>query len=230
MLNFIAYQTTLNQLLPMIHPFTYEENLQNKSVVQMPSYNTYIYLLVLSPQGMLREKIMDIKDAFARNYSHPFARSIKPHLTLIQFMQRGLAEEKIVARFKTIAKAQAPIKIELKDFGNFPSHTIFINVTSKVPLMNLSKNLREAQSLLKYAPGDKPFFLTEPHLTIARKLVPWQHEKAWIEYSNSSFTGRFMADKMTLLKRKVDHNSYEHVADFEFMSEPQEAVQGSLFG
>ncbi|WP_240743230.1 2'-5' RNA ligase family protein [Ilyomonas limi] len=214
----------------MILPSIYEANLRNNSVVQMPAYHTYIYLLVLSPQGFLKEKIINIKDSFAKNYSHPFARSTKPHVTLSQFMQRGLAEEKIVARLKTIAKAQPPINIHLKDFGSFPSHTIYINVTSKVPLMNLSKTLREAQSLLKYAPGDKPFFLTEPHLTIARKLAPWQHEKAWIEYSNSSFTGRFIADKMTLLKRKVDHNRYEHVADFQFQSEPLEAVQGSLFG
>jgi 2'-5' RNA ligase len=145
-------------------------------------------------------------------------------------MQSGLAEEKFVNHLRKIAKTITPIKIELRDFGNFPFHTIFINVTSKVPLMNLSKTLKQAQALLKYSPGNKPFFLTEPHLTIARKLVHWQHEEAWIEFSNLSFTGCFIADRMTLLKRKVDHNSYEHVADFEFMSEPPEAVQGSLFG
>jgi len=204
--------------------------ISDNSSPQMPAYNTYIYLLVLTPQGMLRENIEDIKQYFSKKYRHPFAKSTKPHITLAQFMQRELVEEKIVARFKTIAKAQAPIKIELKDFGNFPSHTIFINVTSKVPLMHLSKSLRTAQSLLKYEPGDRPFFISEPHLTIARKLVPWQHEQAWTEYSNTSFTGRFMADKMTLLKRKVDHISYEHVADFEFKSEPTTPIQGSLFG
>ena len=214
----------------MIHPFTFEENLRTKSVVQMPAYNTYIYLLVITPTGLASEKIKDIKDDFAVNYKHSFASSTKPHITLAQFMQRELAEEKIVSRFTSIAKTQSPIKIELKDFGSFPSHTIFINVTSKVPLTNLSKALKEAQPLLKYAPGDKPFFLTEPHVTIARKLKPWQHEKAWLQFSNSAFSGRFIASKMTLLRRKVDHNKYEHVADFSFQNESPDATQGNLFG
>lgn len=213
----------------MRHTFAANGSNNNKSVDLMPAYNTYIYLLVITPTGNVWEQISDIKDYFSINYKHSFARSTKPHITLVQFMQREIVEEKIIKRFKNIAKAQAPIKIELKDFGNFPSHTIFINVTSKVPLTNLSRSLRVAQPLLKFSPDDKPFFLTEPHVTIARKLVPWQHEKAWIEYSNSSFTGRFIANKMTLLRRKVDHIKYEYVADFEFGNEPPQPTQGSLF-
>ena len=214
----------------MTHTFTTEETLQKNSVVQIPTYNTYDYLLILAPHEALSEKIMGIKEAFAKKYKCPFAVSTKPQLTLLKFMQLGMAEERIVNRLRTIATTQAPIKVELKDFGSYPSHTIYINVTSKVPLLNVSKALREAQSLLKYNPDFKPFFLNEPHITIARKLVPWQYEKAWLEYSNNSFTGRFIANKMTLIKRKVDHNTYQHVADFEFQNEPVAATQGSLFG
>ena len=145
-------------------------------------------------------------------------------------MQLGIAEERIINRIRTIATTQAPLKIELKDFGSYPSHSIHINVTSKVPLLNLSKALREAQSLLKYNPDFKPFFLNEPHLSIARKLVPWQYENAWLEYSNTSFTGRFIANKMTLIKRKVYHLTYQHVTDFEFHNTPVAGTQGSLFG
>ena len=214
----------------MIHTFASEETLQQKSVVQVPAYHTYDYLLILSPHEALCEKITAIKEAFAKKYKCPSTINTKPYLTLLKFMQLGAAEERIVSRLRTIAMAQAPIKIELKDFGHYPSHTIYINVTSKVPLMNLSKALREAQPLLKYNPDFKPFFLNEPNITIARKLVPWQYEKAWLEYSNSSFTGRFIANKMTLVKRKVDHLSYQHVADFEFQDEPVAATQGNLFG
>src|SRR5689334_12243707 len=106
MLNLIAYQHALNQFA-MTHPFTYEELLKAKSVVQMPSYNTYIYLLVISPTGLALEKISSIKDYFSVNYNHPFARSTKPHITLAQFMQRELAQEKIVNRLIAIAKAQS---------------------------------------------------------------------------------------------------------------------------
>src|SRR3954453_8700503 len=168
----------------MVHTFTSEEAVQQNSVVQVPAYHTYDYLLILTPHEALCEKITDVKEAFAKKYKCPLAISTKPHLSLLKFMQLDIAEERIINRLKTIAMAQAPIKIELKDFGHYPSHTIYINVTSKVPLLNLSKALREAKSLLKFNPDIKPFFLNEPHITIARKLVPWQHEKAWLEYSN----------------------------------------------
>src|SRR4051812_21696040 len=214
----------------MTHTFTSEEILLKNTVVQVPAYHTYDYLLILSPHEALSEKIIDIKEAFAKKYKLSTAISARPYLTLLKFMQLGVSEERIVNRLRTIATAQAPIKVELKDFGHYPSHTIYINVTSKVPLLNLSKALREAQSLLKYNPDHKPFFLNEPHLTIARKLVPWQYEKAWLEYSNTSFTGRFIANKMTLVKRKVDHVTYQHVADFEFQDTPVAGMQGSLFG
>lgn len=211
-------------------PFTYDGCIANNNIVQTPTYHTYLYLLVLSPQGLLKEKIMDVKDRFSRNYYHPFARSSKPHITLTHFMQYGVAEEKIVNRFRAIASAQAPFKIELQDFGSFSTHTIYINVTTKVPLMQLMKALKEAHSLLRFSADESPYFSTEPHLTIARKLEPGQHKQAWLEYSNTSFSGRFIADKMTLLKRKVDHMSYEHVADFEFGNNPLTHLQGKLFG
>src|SRR4051812_4363133 len=227
MLTFIAFIHFIKPIITlMTHTFTTGEALHKNSVVQVPAYNTYDYLVILAPHSALLEKISVIKEAFAKKYKCPLALSTKPQLTLLKFTQTGIAEERIVNRLRTIASTQAAIKIELKDFGSYPSHTIYINVTSKVPLLNLSKALREAQALLKFNPDIKPFFLNEPHITIARKLVPWQHEKAWLEYSNSSFTGRFLANKMTLLKRKVDHLTYQHVADLEFRDEPVAATQG----
>ncbi len=79
-------------------------------------------------------------------------------------------------------------KLELKDYGSFPSHTIYINVLSKIPVQTLVKDIRsETQRLMKLDDDNKPHFITEPHLTIARKLLPWQYEKGWLEYSNRQF-------------------------------------------
>ena len=43
-----------------------------------------------------------------------------------------MMEERIVNRLKNVSMGYHPFKVELKDFGSFPSHTIYINVTSKV--------------------------------------------------------------------------------------------------
>ena len=124
-----------------------------------------------------------------------------------------------------------PFKVELKDFGSYPSHTIYINVTSKVPIQNLVKLLRhEGQRLMKLNEDNKPHFIMEPHLTIARKLKPWQYEKGWLEYSHKSFTGRFIADSMILLRRPAGEVKYQLVQRFEFENLPVSTKQGELFG
>ena len=71
-----------------------------------------------------------------------------------------------------------PFKVELKDFGSFPSHTIYINVTSKLPIQNLVKrSAQDAQRLMKLNDENKPHFIMEPYIAIGRKLKPWQYEK-----------------------------------------------------
>src|SRR6188768_417419 len=157
----------------------------------MPGYRIYEYLLVLNPHEALRNKIMQVKQHFFVTYKNSTALYSKPHLTLVNFVQYQLMEERLVNRLQAIAMGYPPVKIELKDYGSFPSHTIYINITSKVPIQNLVKNIRaEAQRLMKLNDENKPHFILEPHLMVARKLEPWQYEKGWLEYSNLSFTGR----------------------------------------
>ena len=203
-----------------------------KNVINsIPGYKVCEYLLVLNPHEELRNKIAGVKKDFYDAYQAETAKWSKPHLTLVNFLQYQLMEERIVNRLHIIAMGRNPIKVELKDYGSFPSHTIYINVTSKLPIQNLVKQIRtETQRLMKLNDDNKPHFIMEPHLTIARRLLPWQYEKGWLEYSHKHFTGRFIADAMLLLKRPVGELKYEIVQRFEFQNLPVSTVQGELFG
>src|SRR5580698_1468226 len=198
--------------------------------VQDAGYRQNEYLLILNPHEELRKKIIAVKDEFATKYDAPNARWGKPHLTLINFVQLEMMEERIINRLKTVAMGYHPIKIELKDFGSFPSHTIYINVTTKEPIRNLVKEIKPWQRLLKLNDDNKPHFINEPHFTVARQLKPFQYESAWLEYSQKNFTGRFIADSMLLLKRKVGDKPYQIAARFEFQNLPVAIKQGELFG
>jgi 2'-5' RNA ligase len=197
----------------------------------IPGYKVYEYLLVLNPHEELRNKITSVKNDFFNSYQAETAKWGKPHLPLINFTQYQMLEERIINRLKIIAMGYHPIKIELKDFGSFPAHTIYINVTSKVPIQNLVKQIRtDAQKLMKLNDENKPHFMLEPHITIARKLLPWQYEKGWLEYSHKHFTAKFIADAMLLLKRPVGQLKYEIVQRFNFENLPVATTQGELFG
>jgi 2'-5' RNA ligase len=194
----------------------------------LPGYRLCEYLLVLQPHEELLNKVMHIKKEFAEKYEAPSAAFGKPQITLAKFGQLQLMEDRICNRLKMIAMAMPAFKVELKDFGNFPSHTIYINVDTKVATRLLVKHLKTAKQLLQ-TKEQKPHFIEESHLTIARQLLPWQFEKSWLEYSHRHFTGRFIANSMLLLRRPEGAKAYQPVQRFEFLNMPVVTKQGELF-
>ena len=201
------------------------------NINSIPGYQVSEYSLVLNPHEELRNKIVHVKEAFAKKYENSSAVYSKPFISLVTFMQYEMMEERIINHLNMIAMGFQPVKIELKDYGSLPSHTIYINITSKIPIQALVKTIRNrTQRLMKFDDDNKPHFITEPHLTIARKLKPWQYEKGWLEYSHKHFTGRFIADGMLLLKRPVGELKYQIVKRFEFQNLPVATKQGDLFG
>lgn len=203
--------------------------MNTQSLIKIPGYKYNEYLLVLNPNEDLRNKIMQVKKEFSEKYKMTVTLYSKPHIALVNFIQFEMIEERLVSRLKIIATGYQPFKVDLKDYGSFPSHTIFINVKSKQQVQNLSKALRHAQQLMTLNKDNKPHFINDPYLTIARKLLPWQFEKGWLEYSHRFFTGRFIADGMLLLKRPLEGKAYQLVQRFEFMNLPVNIQQGALF-
>ena len=62
----------------------------------MPGYKIYEYLLVLNPHEALREKIMQVKQYFFDTYKNSTAIYSKPHITLVNFVQYGMMEERLL--------------------------------------------------------------------------------------------------------------------------------------
>jgi 2'-5' RNA ligase len=200
----------------------------NHDLTSIPGYRINEYLLVLNPHEELRNRIMQVRRDFSEkfNSSHIGGR---PHLALVRFTQLEMMEERILNRLKTVAMGYHPFKVELSNFGSFPSHTIIINVPTKIPVQNLVREIREGQRLMKLDNDNKPHFIDDPYIMVARKLLPWQFEKGWLEYSHRHFTGRFIADSMLLLKRRLGDRAYQIVQRLEFLNMPVTTKQGELF-
>ena len=199
------------------------------SLVKIPGYRYNEYLLILNPREDLRDKIMQVKKEFCKKYKAPAAIHSKPHITLVNFVQFEMVESRLINRLKTIASGYHSFKVDLNGFGSFPSHTIFINVESQQQLRNLGKELTAAQQLMTLNKDNRPHFINNFHLTVARRLLHWQYEQGWSDYSLRHFTGCFIADGMLLLKRSLEEKSYKIVQRFEFMNLPVNTTQGKLF-
>jgi len=198
--------------------------------LKMMGYRINEYQLVLKPHEELWNRLKKIRSEFVETYELPLSKYNKPHIQLVRFYALEMNEEKLLQRFNNIAMGFAPFKIELKDFGSFPSHTIFINVLSKLPIKKLSVALKDVQVLMKPDKDHKPHFLDDAYITIGSKLRPWQYEKGWMEYSHRHFTGRFIADHMLLLKRNENtKGAYQIARRFDFLNLPVLTRQGALF-
>jgi 2'-5' RNA ligase len=199
--------------------------------ITMPGYKVYEYLIVLNPHEELRTRITEVRKEFSKEYQLTSGRGGKPNLPLVHFVNYEMMEERIINRLKAIALGFPPFKVELKNFGSFPTHTIYINVNSKIPIQSLVKEIRtQTQRLMTINDETKPYFILEPHITIGRKLKHWQYEKGWLEYSNKHFTGRFIADSMLLLKRESKGTPWMVAERFQFQNMPVATKQGELFG
>ena len=195
----------------------------------LSEYATADYLLVLEPHEALREGILRVKKYFGETYDCAASVMGKPNITLIRFEQYEMIEQRIVHRLQLIATEHASFVVELSDFESFPTHSIFLNVTTKNQIVNLVKSFRPIQHLLKIDKDRKPHFITDPYISIARKLLPWQYEKGWLEMSNTHFNGKFVADHLLLLRKRDGEKRYEMFRKFILMNEKVITTQGELF-
>ncbi|MES2881621.1 MAG: 2'-5' RNA ligase family protein [Bacteroidota bacterium] len=199
------------------------------TITSIPGYRVYQYLLAINPHQELSNQIQAIKKQFAAKFKTPLAALGKPQITLVQFLAYQMTEQKIINRLTNIAQGITPFKVELLDFGSFPSHTIHINVTTKLPVQQVIKELKSAQNIMTMSKENKPHFMEEWHFTIARKLKPWQYEQGWLEYAHHHFSGRFIADNMVLFKRPEGETGYKQLMQFEFENLAVNTKQGNLF-
>jgi len=199
-------------------------------VTSLPGYKICEYQIVLNPHPDLRNRIAELRNEVNKEFKTTSPLSSKVNLVLAVFTQVEMMEKRIVDHLNKIGLGYPPFKVELKDFGTFPTHTIFINMISKIPVRSLIKQIRsETQRLMKLNDEHKPYFIVDPHIVIARKLDPSQYEKAWLDFSNKHFTGRFIADAMLLLKRNQGEKAWQIVQRFDFKNLPVNIKQGELF-
>jgi hypothetical protein len=75
-----------------------------KTVINtIPGYRVNEYLLVLSPHEELWNRIMKVKEEFSTEYKSDHARWGKPLVTLVNFLQYAMMEERITNRLRTVA-------------------------------------------------------------------------------------------------------------------------------
>ncbi len=195
----------------------------------LSDYPMSSYLLILEPNEAVRESIMQVKRHFATQYDCPEALQGQPNISLLSWKQYEMTETRWMPMLQRIVQDTAPFQVGLSNFGSLPTHSIFFQVQTQTHLSQLSKGLRSLQSLIKPNKENKPHFIAEPYITLARKLLPWQYEKGWLEMAHTHFSASFMVSQLVLLRRRVEEEKYTAIRRMHMQGLREEVVQVALF-
>ena len=200
----------------------------NNPSVSMPGYRINEYRLAIPLSPDMQEKIMHIRTGLHEKYRVALPFQLKPGLTILHCYAYEGMEAKLLERIQQVAMRIQSFKVELQNFSAYPSHTVYVNVLTKSPFNDLVKELKIIKSITR-VPEHDPQFIKEPHLIIAQKLKPFQFTRMWLDCEHTSFTGRFIADHMVLVKRNELTPRYEVVRPFKFSGLAMGVKQGALF-
>jgi 2'-5' RNA ligase len=162
------------------------------------------YLLLISPDGRLRSRLVSRKKEFTATYGNDDAERSLPHLTLANFILSDNNQDKIIKPLKDVASKSNKIGIELENFKWFKEHTIYVDVKYKTDMKQLVRKITNAiKRFIKADNNYPPHFILNPHLTLCKGLTSEQHKKSSLEYGALKFSDKFTAAEMILLKRSV---------------------------
>lgn len=189
----------------------------------------YEYLLIIEPDHLVQKQLRAFKQYFICSHRYPNAIVSKGHLTLLRFIQYDSYEQQIIRELERIAMQTAPFDVELHGFGSF-GHTLYVDVTSPLPIIRHIADYRHIlRPLTNSTKGHSIRFVTKPHITIARKLTPPQHDAIWPIWKRTRYNSGFRARNMTLLKRRVGTYKYSTAHKFDFLGLSPVFTQGKLF-
>ena len=90
------------------------------NIAVIPGYAIHEYLLVLAPHEELWNRIQKTKEQFANDFKAEQARWSKPYLTLVNFSQFKMMEERIINRLEKSIGGQPSMLISRMGCHRYP--------------------------------------------------------------------------------------------------------------
>ena len=187
------------------------------------SDNEFEYLLVINPAKNIGNDVRKIKKYFANKYHHPKAEKTQPHITLAVFRTDESKEKILTDAIEETCRHSYPVEIILSNYNYFPSHTLYIDIKNPAAIADIVKGLnclKDKSELL----GTRYYFCNHPQIIIASGLQEEAFLKAKKDFESRTYQNSFLADTITLLKRKNQYDRCTIIKEVELTSASSIAV------
>lgn len=172
------------------------------------------YLLIVSPDKSVYDKVMEEKQFFSRKYNQPVAIKTKPHITISNFLAWENMEDAIIRWLQRIVKEQKSFPVTLNNYSGFPAHTVFLRVQEPAPFKELAARVKAIAPYIKESNCPPAKFLSYPHVSIARRLPSPVYEDAIRDYAEKEFHASFNLTELVLLRRQHQYDLCKEAAVF----------------
>lgn len=172
------------------------------------------YLLVVSPQQNIWQQVMNEKIIFKAHY-HECKLDLQSSITIANFLAKEEMEDTLLRWMHRIFNTRPSFKVALNNYGGSPNaNTIYLRIQDHQPFKQLAKELKVIDEMIKSNGLPKAYLISNPHMTIARKLDKPVYEKAMMDYSKKEFYAEFEVNELLLLKRTHQFDKCDQVSVF----------------
>lgn len=172
------------------------------------------YLLVARPDEAVYAQVMEEKKFFSAQFKLMAAVKTQPHITVANFMALEPMEETIIRWMHRIISSKKSFRVTLDQYGAFRPHTIYLRVQDHQPFQQLAKELKVVDQYIRGYGCPEMHLITNPHLTIARRLEQTTYSEAVKVYAEKTFHASFDVKELILLRRQHQIDSCKQVNVF----------------
>jgi 2'-5' RNA ligase len=170
-------------------------------------YGVWEYLLIVSPDKTVTEKLCEEKQKFTSNYKEFMSVETQPHISIAVFLAKEQMEETLNRWIQSICNTHSRFPVLLHNFSGFVPHTIYLQVQNPEPFKQLAKSMKSLDHFIRASECPPLKLTTIPHLTIARRLSEETYFKALPQYLHRTFQQSFIATELTLIRRATSNGS-----------------------
>jgi 2'-5' RNA ligase len=172
------------------------------------------YLLVAHPDAAVYAQVMAEKQFFSAQFEAPIAVKTKPHITVANFLALEPMEETIIRWMHRVISTKKSFRVTLDQYGAFRPHTIYLRVQEHQPFQQLARELKVVDQYIRSNGCPEMKLISNPHLTIARRLEQTTYQEAVAVYAEKTFHASFEVKELLLLKRQHQFDGCKQVNVF----------------
>lgn len=181
------------------------------------------YLLVIYPDGDLRDKLIAEQQQFSADYGLQLLVRNKPHITVAVFQAGEVMEDTLIRWIQRICHGYMSFDLTLNNYSGFPPHTIYLRVQDPHPFRQLMQQLRAIDEFIRSSGCPPVNLVTKPFLSIAGGLTEQVYNKAMPDYSRRDFHDSFRVEELVLLKRTHPFDACKTVNIFRLLPDADAA-------